>query len=132
MASVFAARGALEHPPPPVNGVHILADMWGCDVALLDNVDFLQALVRDAAAEGYAVVLGVQAHKFSPHGCTAIALLGESHLSIHTWPEQGYAAVDVFTCGLTVAPQACIDTITAALGASDCVQQVVARGATTT
>ena len=80
-------------------GTHLLVEYWGCDVAILDDVGAVgEALQRAAEAAG-AVVVGSVVRPFSPQGVTGVLVLEESHLSVHTWPESGYAAVDLFTCG---------------------------------
>ncbi len=78
---------------------HLLAEYWGCDRALLDDAARLERLLRDACEACICEVLAVHSHRFAPHGVTVVAVLAESHASIHTWPEAGYAAVDVYTCG---------------------------------
>lgn len=83
---------------------HLMLELYGVDPALLDDVEVLKrALLAGAEAAG-ATVLGVLHHKFEPQGASAVVLVAESHLSIHTWPEHGYAAVDIFTCG-TALPE---------------------------
>jgi S-adenosylmethionine decarboxylase len=73
-------------------------------------------------------VLQVNCHRFAPQGVTAIALLAESHLAIHTWPEHGYAAVDVMSRGTTMRPHAAVDVLREALAATDVEVTVAARG----
>lgn len=80
-------------------GEHILLDLGGVESTLLDDKDALIHLLVGAAGEAQMTVLGVLGHAFDPQGVTAIVLLAESHMSIHTYPEFGYAALDVFTCG---------------------------------
>lgn len=80
-------------------GRHLILDFWGCDARVLGDVAILEeALVRAATAADAHVVKRVM-HAFLPHGVTGMLLLAESHLSIHTWPEEGYAAIDFYTCG---------------------------------
>lgn len=80
-------------------GQHLILDFWGCDRAALDDVVALEeALVQAAHAADAHIVKRVM-HAFTPHGVTGMLLLEESHLSIHTWPENGYAAIDFYTCG---------------------------------
>src|SRR5512142_1680225 len=100
-------------------GVHILADLWGCPPDVLDDRDGMVAAVRHAAEAAHATVLSIHAHRFTPHGVTVAALLAESHVAVHTWPESGYAAVDVFTCGPTMRPELCAESLRVALGATD-------------
>ncbi len=87
-------------------GKHYLLDLWGCSPELLNDRPFLERVVREAVAATGATLISLHGHEFSPYGITIVALLKESHLSVHTWPEKGYVAVDVFTCGETVPERA--------------------------
>lgn len=80
-------------------GAHILADFWGCQFEKLDDAKLLMGYLREAAKSANMTVLGEESFKFNPQGFTGLLLLSESHISIHTYPERGYAAIDVFTCG---------------------------------
>lgn len=80
-------------------GKHYLLNLYGCDFDVLNNENYLRNLIKLAAETTGATVLKTISNKFSPYGVTAICLLSESHISIHTWPEKGEAAVDIFTCG---------------------------------
>lgn len=80
-------------------GKHITVDMYGCSFEVLDDLGFVKNAIITAVNEAQMTLLDFTSHKFEPQGLTALALLAESHLSIHTYPELGYAAVDVFTCG---------------------------------
>lgn len=80
-------------------GHHYIAELWGCSEEHLDDKDRLQALALEAAEAAHVTVISSQFHQFSPQGVTGVLLLAESHLSLHTWPEHGYCAVDLFTCG---------------------------------
>ncbi|MGA0983298.1 adenosylmethionine decarboxylase [Vulcanococcus sp.] len=84
---------------PEHTGRHAFADLWGCSFDLLNSVDMISLAACTAAEEAGATVLEVTAHQFEPHGVTVLVMLAESHLSVHTWPETGQAAVDAFTCG---------------------------------
>lgn len=89
-------------------GLHCILELYGCPSDALDNVSLVQQAMREAARQAGSTLLHEVCHRFEPQGVTALALLAESHISIHTWPELGYAAVDVFTCGESVTPeQAC-------------------------
>ncbi|CAH1204148.1 S-adenosylmethionine decarboxylase proenzyme [Paenibacillus plantiphilus] len=90
-------------------GRHVAVDTWGVDFDLLNNAEFLQAHMVEAAEACGATVLSVQAKQFEPQGATVLVMLSESHLSIHTYPERGFAALDCYTCGETVDPQLAID-----------------------
>lgn len=79
-------------------GTHIIAEFFGCEE--LNNLKFVRKSLKEAALICGATILHAKFHKFSPQGLTGYILLAESHISIHTWPEHDYAAIDVFTCGL--------------------------------
>lgn len=89
-------------------GRHVLAEIYGCDFDILNNIELVERIMVNAALEAGAEVREYVFHKFSPQGISGVVVISESHLAIHTWPELGYAAVDVFTCGDKVDPwQAC-------------------------
>lgn len=90
-------------------GRHVAVDTWGVNFEMLNSADHLKAHMIEAAEACGATVLSVQAQQFEPQGATVLVLLSESHLSIHTYPERGFAAIDCYTCGETVDPQAAID-----------------------
>ena len=78
---------------------HLLYDLWLDDPAPLRRVEPLRTLLLDATRASGATVLAERFHQFEPHGITGVLLLAESHLSVHTWPEENLATLDVFTCG---------------------------------
>jgi len=78
---------------------HLLVEYHGCDTQLLDEASRLEALLRRAAEAAGATVVTSTFHRFSPQGVSGVVVVEESHLSIHTWPEVGYAAADFYTCG---------------------------------
>ena len=80
-------------------GIHCIAELYDCPRDLLDDESFITGALRGAVEEGLATLLHEVSHKFHPQGVTALGLIAESHVAIHTWPEVGYAAIDVFTCG---------------------------------
>ncbi len=80
-------------------GRHLLVEYRGCDRDLLDDSEQVETHLRRAAIEAGATIVAAVFHRFSPQGVTGVVVVEESHLSIHTWPEHGYAAVDFFTCG---------------------------------
>lgn len=82
-----------------VIGKHLTVDMYGCSFESLNDADFIKNAMLQAVDEAQMTLLDFTHHKFEPQGLTALALLAESHMSIHTYPEMGYAAIDVFTCG---------------------------------
>jgi len=80
-------------------GKHYLLNLYGCSFVLLDDEQYLIELLENAAEASGATVLQTISKKFDPQGVTVVSLLAESHISIHTWPEEGRASVDVYTCG---------------------------------
>ena len=80
-------------------GDHYLLNLFGCSFSLLDDERYLIDLLENSAVASGATVVQTISKKFDPQGVTVICLLSESHISIHTWPEEGKAAVDVYTCG---------------------------------
>lgn len=88
-------------------GKHFLLNLYGCSFSTLDDEVFLKNLLKSSAIASGATVIETISSKFEPQGCTVICLLSESHLSIHTWPENGTAAVDCYTCGNSDPRVAC-------------------------
>ena len=84
---------------------HLLLELYRCDFEKLNDESFLRCALDRAAKLAKAKVLNLISNKFEPQGVTAIALLAESHISIHTWPESYYSAVDIFTCGQNMLPE---------------------------
>ena len=84
---------------------HFLLELYRCDCEKLNDESFLRCILNIAAKLANATVLNLISNKFEPQGVTAIALLAESHISIHTWPESNYSAVDIFTCGQNMMPE---------------------------
>jgi len=82
-----------------VLGRHVLLELHECDPRALDDLPFLRKALLDTARQMEATVIDHVFHHFSPHGVTGVVAIAESHLCIHTWPEHGYAAADIFTCG---------------------------------
>ncbi len=81
----------------------LLVDLYGCQ-GDLDNAEFLIGVLRAAAQKMGSTVIKTTSHRFSPKGITAMAILAETHISIHTWPEYGYAALDIFICSNEIDP----------------------------
>ena len=85
-------------------GRHLLIDLYDCDAKLLDDATYIEDQLRQAAQVAGARILDAIFHRFSPHGVTGVLVVQESHLAVHTWPERGYAAIDLFTCGSEIDP----------------------------
>jgi len=109
-------------------GIHLLADLHGIEAALLTDAGRIDALLREAALAAGARILHSHFHTFGPGmGITGVLLLAESHISIHTWPEVGFAAADIFMCG-AARPQLALDVIDQALAPSAREVKIVERG----
>ena len=78
---------------------HILFTLYDCDKDLLNDRMYIENVLYETTIQCGATWLNTVSHQFTPQGVTAVTLLAESHISIHTWPEKGEAAVDIFTCG---------------------------------
>lgn len=94
----------MENNQAPNLGRHILVEFYGCDPSIMNDVAMIEQYMVEAAKEAQATVVNSTFHHFSPYGVSGVVVIEESHLAIHTWPEFGYAAVDVFTCGDSVNP----------------------------
>ena len=100
-------------------GKHLLLELKDCNREVLNDLSFLKKLLAKAATEAGATVLGDSFHQFNPHGVSGVVVIAESHLFIHTWPEYGYAAVDIFTCGNTVKPEKAAEILMRELGSKN-------------
>ena len=92
-------------------GRHYVYDLFNCDRDALDDLKSVEAALEQGAIEAGATVVGKVFHKFAPQGVTGVVIIAESHLSIHTWPEFGYAALDIFTCNATTDPMKAFNVV---------------------
>ena len=106
---------------------HLLLELYGCKYEKLNDESFLRCTLNRAAKLAKASVLNLISNKFEPQGVTAIALLAESHISIHTWPESNYSAVDIFTCGQNMMPELASQYLIKALNADEHYSRVIDR-----
>ncbi|HZH98564.1 MAG TPA: adenosylmethionine decarboxylase [Fimbriimonadaceae bacterium] len=83
-------------------GSHLLVELYGCDGTTLEEETTVHAVMHEAAVKSEATVVAESFHEFKPYGVSGAVIIQESHYTIHTWPEHGYAAVDLFYCGGTV------------------------------
>lgn len=109
-------------------GRHMAVDAWGIAFEHLNEADLLLAQMVQAAEASGATVLSVQSKQFEPQGATVLVLLSESHMSIHTYPEKGFAALDCYTCGETVDPRVAIEAMLAFLQPSSFSEVNITRG----
>ncbi len=109
-------------------GTHCILELYDCPPVLLNDEAYVKDALRESVACGLAELLHEVSHHFHPQGVTALALIAESHVAIHTWPEYGYAAVDVFTCGQTADPVRACDRLVTAFRAERHSLRKLARG----
>lgn len=106
---------------------HLIIELFGCDHAALDDVAVVRAAMLAATEAVGATRLAEAFHAYAPQGVSGTVLIGESHLSVHTWPEHGYAAVDIFTCG-GLDPRRGVAVLERALHAAEVRARVILRG----
>ena len=109
-------------------GLHVLLELRDCNRELLDDLSFVRSTLLRAARETGATVINDIFHQFSPQGVTGVVAIAESHLCIHTWPEHGYAAADIFTCGDGFSPTYAAEIIIEAFECADPGTTEVTRG----
>ena len=112
-------------------GTHLLLELRECNPASLDDLEFIKETMIAAAKFMDAQIIGESFHRFNPQGITGVLAIAESHLSIHTWPELGYAAADIFTCGSSFQPQAAARLIIERMESKDPYIQIIKRGVKT-
>ena len=109
-------------------GRHVIVDLYECDPAKLNDCDLIRnAMIESALAAG-ATIVGDIFHHFAPQGVSGAVVIAESHISIHTWPELGYAACDLFTCGKSVDPWKAFELLREALNCQRHKEQEIQRG----
>ncbi len=114
-------------PPKPL-GAHWLLDLFGCPAELLNDMAAVESRLRTAIEQARFTLLKIATHQYEPQGVTAIALVAESHLAIHTWPEHGHVAIDFFTCGNDAGLSSVCDELIRQFGATKHSLMVLKRG----
>ncbi len=109
-------------------GRHILVEAYDCNASALDDIEGLERAMKEAAEAAGATVVESAFRKFDPHGVSGVLVISESHLTIHTWPEFGYAAIDLFTCGCNADPWKAFDHLSVYLGSSRTTSIEIHRG----
>ena len=109
-------------------GTHIVCELSGCNQAKLTDVEAVREMMQAAARAANATVIETAFHRFQPQGVSGVVVIQESHLSIHTWPETGYAAMDFYTCGEHTDPWAACQYAAEALDAQQMLTTEVKRG----
>jgi S-adenosylmethionine decarboxylase len=136
-SSITAQQTPIESPAETsslvtheARGTHLLLTLFGCPTNLLNDETAMRELTQQAAEATGATVLQISSHQFTPHGVTALAVLAESHASIHTYPESGVVFWDCFTCGQTCKPELSISPLVDTLNPSSIQKQIILRGTT--
>jgi len=109
-------------------GDHYLVDLHGCDPDLISTVEGVRNILMDAAIKSKSTIIDDRFHQFEPFGASGVIIIAESHFSVHTWPEDDFAAVDIFTSGELMQPQIAIDIMTAGYAADYVNVTKVTRG----
>jgi S-adenosylmethionine decarboxylase len=109
-------------------GQHLLLELYGCDPRLINDLEHVRYSLLHAAELVSASIIDVISRKFEPHGVTVVVAIAESHLSIHTWPEYAYAAVDVFTCSAEPLTSEVQDYLIHRMGATEATCVELKRG----
>lgn len=110
-----------------VLGKHVILELYGCPQTKLNDIQYLEDTLKEAALSMNATIVTTNFHHFSPYGVSGVVVIQESHLTIHTWPEYGYAALDVFTCG-EINLEAGIQYLIQYLGADSHDRKLIDRG----
>ena len=111
-----------------VLGQHLLVEYYNCNPEILDDVAGIEKHMNDAALACGATIVQSTFHRFQPWGVSGVVVIAESHLAIHTWPEYGYASVDLYTCGEEIQPDAAYHFLKEALQAELTETQFLKRG----
>ena len=98
-------------------GRHLLLELFDCDTHAINNVEAVKGALVEAAKRAHATIVDVVFHEFNPFGVSGVVVIAESHLSIHTWPEYRYAAVDIFSCGDVLQPSVAANYLVEQFGA---------------
>lgn len=109
-------------------GRHILVEYYDCDPVVLNDLEHIEASMKEAAVKSGSTVVDSIFQRFHPHGISGVVVIAESHLAIHTWPEHCYAAVDLFTCGENVDPWTAYRVLYEAFVAGDSQSREILRG----
>jgi S-adenosylmethionine decarboxylase proenzyme len=111
-----------------VLGQHLLIEFYNCDSAVLDDVAGIERHMNEAARVCGATIVQSTFHRFEPWGVSGVVVISESHLAIHTWPEYGYASVDLYTCGDEIRPMDAFEHLRLAFRAEEAESQLLKRG----
>ena len=109
-------------------GYHLILELEGCSSAALDDRETVSRVMTEAVEASGATLIQPFFHQFSPQGVSGVVIISESHFSIHTWPEYGYAAVDIFTCGDQIDMEVAVERLRRGFGAEAVQKMLLTRG----
>lgn len=109
-------------------GHHYIAEASGCNPEIIGKVEAVEQILVRAAEVAKVTIWSISFHRFNPNGVSGVVVISESHLAVHTWPELGYAALDIFTCGNDAKPEAAVEYALKEFGASSMHITEVTRG----
>ena len=109
-------------------GSHYVIDLAGCDSSIIKQSNTVQSILVEAAVASKANIVDIVFHNFKPYGVSGVIIISESHFTIHTWPEYGYAAVDIFTCSRSIDINAAIHLLTKKFKATNVKVTSINRG----
>jgi S-adenosylmethionine decarboxylase len=109
-------------------GKHLIVELYDCLSDVINDVARVEEILVEAAEISKATVVRPVFHQFSPHGVSGVVVIAESHFSIHTWPEYGYCALDIFTCGDQIDPSICLSFLKSQFGAKALSVMEIKRG----
>lgn len=109
-------------------GRHVIAELWECNIDTLNDMKLIEHIFVDAALKAGAEIREVAFHKFAPHGVSGVVIISESHLTVHSFPEHGYASIDVYTCGDKIDPNIVAEKIASSLEAKTYEKIEISRG----
>jgi S-adenosylmethionine decarboxylase len=109
-------------------GKHLIVELYGCSSELLNNLVQVEKILIEAVELSKATIVQPVFHHFSPHGISGVVVIAESHFTIHTWPEYGYCALDIFTCGEQIDPDLSLQFLKTRFGAANMSVMEIKRG----
>jgi S-adenosylmethionine decarboxylase len=109
-------------------GYHILLEFYNCDKKALNSRKHVESALMEAARRSKAHIVQSVFHQFNPHGVSGVVVISESHFSVHTWPEYGYAAIDLFSCGESIDYKAAMKVLTEKLKSKHVTSIALQRG----
>ncbi len=109
-------------------GRHLIVELSDCDSNILNDTALMEEYLKEAARRSGATIVDTVFHRYNPQGVSGVVVIAESHISVHTWPEYGYAAVDFFTCGEAVDPYLAHDYLKRVLRADSAQVRELNRG----